>query len=129
MYTQIATIEKKAAIKACLHPMILLVFSVVWLSCHHKDDYTPPQTYSVQLKINAALGNYLTDKDGRALYFFANDSATVNTCAGGCALLWPVFNAPGISAANLGSGLNFSDFGRINTAAGAQQTTYKGRPL
>lgn len=128
MYTQITTI-KKAAIKACLQPIILLVLTFVWLGCHHKDDYTPPKTYTVQLQNNAALGSYLTDKDGRTLYFFANDSATVNTCAGGCALRWPVFNAPDISAANLGTGLNFSDFGQITTAAGSQQTTYKGRPL
>ena len=128
MYTKIA-VQETRDIKVFLQHLLLLTVAGMLFSCHDKDDYTPPKTYTVQLQNNATLGSYLTDKDGRTLYFFASDSATVNTCAGGCALRWPVFNAPEISAANLGTGLNFSDFGQITTATGGKQTTYKGRPL
>lgn len=107
----------------------LLLLTGLLFSCHHNDDYTPPRTYAVQLQTHPTLGSYLTDKDGRTLYYFANDSATVNTCAGGCALRWPVFNAQGMAAADIGAGLSFADFGQITTSAGAKQTTYKGRPL
>ncbi len=127
MHTQTSTI-KNTGIKACIYQSLLLLFAGLLISCHHKDDYIPPTAYSVQLKSSTTLGSYLADKDGRTLYFFANDSATVNTCAGGCAVLWPVFNAQ-ITVADIGSGLNFSDFSQITNAAGTQQTTYKGRPL
>ncbi|MCH5719694.1 hypothetical protein [Niabella hibiscisoli] len=68
MDTQI-TLIKGRNIQASLQQLILLIIPVVLFSCHHKDDYTPPKTYVVQLQNNATLGSYLTDKDGRTLYF------------------------------------------------------------
>ncbi len=128
MYIQTTSLPV-AYLQLYYRQIILLLLAGTLFSCHHKDDYTPPKTYTVQLQTHEKLGNYLTDKDGRTLYYFASDSATVNTCAGGCALLWPVFNAQDISEANIGAGLSFSDFGQITTSTGARQTTYKGRPL
>lgn len=108
---------------------MLMLFTVAVTGCNQKDDYTPPKVYAVQLKTHATLGSYLADKDGRTLYIFANDSATVNTCTGGCAALWPVFNGQLSAATDIGTGLSFADFGSITTISGATQTTYKGKPL
>jgi predicted lipoprotein with Yx(FWY)xxD motif len=82
----------------------------------------------VKLGSSATLGQYLTDADGNALYFFANDVAGQNTCTGGCAANWPVYNAGTLTADKLATGLTLDDFGSVTTATGAQ-TTYKGWPL
>lgn len=91
-----------------------------------KDDKEPVK--EVQLRTDATLGSILIDKDGRTLYFFANDAAGANSCTGGCEVLWPVFNAA-LTADNLGAGLIFSDFTTATSASGKAQLVYKGRPL
>lgn len=53
---------------------------------------TPELTKEIQLKTNATLGNILTDKEGRTLYFFANDATSASACTGNCELIWPAFN-------------------------------------
>ncbi|MGC4232487.1 MAG: hypothetical protein QM594_05855 [Niabella sp.] len=105
--------------------MLLFIFQ----NCSSdKDGYTPPEpVIQVKLANSPALGSYLTDKDGRTLYYFANDSVTVNTCKGGCAALWPIFFA-GINTQTIGEGLDINDFDTIGTGA-TQQLAYKGRPL
>lgn len=109
---------------------ILISFGLLFIKCSDdKEGYVQPKPKLVQLKNKANLGNYLTDKDGKTLYYFANDSVTANTCSGGCATVWPVFYAGSISQTLLGAGLKLSDFGEITTGSGTKQTTYKGRPL
>ncbi|WP_046366966.1 COG4315 family predicted lipoprotein [Flavihumibacter petaseus] len=94
------------------------------------DPYVPPTPVTeVQLTSNATLGSILTDKDGRTLYYFANDDSTVNHCTGGCEALWPVFNVDNLAAENLGTGLTLGDFSQITTSTSAKQLAYKGRPL
>ena len=101
-------------------------------SCKKSSDYQSPPPVAakeVQLQNNATLGSILTDKNGRSLYYFANDSAAANTCTGGCEAVWPPFNTDNLSADKLGSGLDLSDFGSITTQSGKKQVTYKGRPM
>jgi predicted lipoprotein with Yx(FWY)xxD motif len=86
-------------------------------------------TQLVKLQNSATLGTYLVDKDGRTLYYFANDSVTVNTCTGNCANIWPAFYADNLGAGSLGAGLNQADFSKLTTTTGANQLAYKGRPL
>ncbi|MBO9153294.1 hypothetical protein ACFOTA_13820 [Chitinophaga sp. GCM10012297] len=97
-----------------------------------KDDNAEPEppkpVIAVQLKSNATLGNFLTDKDGRTLYYFVNDAPLTSNCAGGCAALWPAFNVDDLTKDNIGAGLEFSDFTAITTG-GKKQLTYKGKPL
>ena len=38
----------------------------------------------VKIKTSPTLGEYLTDKDGKTLYFFSNDADGKNHCSGGC---------------------------------------------
>jgi len=89
----------------------------------------PPSTILISLQLSATLGNYLVDKDGRALYFFGADADGQNHCTGDCVGLWPLLNLETLKAENLGSGLNFADFGHFTNSAGRGQITYKGWPL
>ncbi len=82
--------------------------------------------YSVMVGTSAELGNYLTDANGKTLYYFTKDSPSKSACYGRCAELWPVFHAQNLIVP---SGLKTSDFGTITRTDGTQQTTYKGYPL
>ena len=44
---------------------------------------------------------------------FSNDYQGSNNCPGGCAVLWPYFNAGHLTQDNLGNGLLLSDFDSI----------------
>lgn len=124
------TLKKETSLLHDLHiALCFILFVVIMGGCHRKGKDDLPIVYSVKLQNSTTLGSYLTDKDGRTLYYFANDSVTVNTCVGGCANVWPVFSTTNISASNLSAGLAVADFGQITTSTGAPQTTYKGRPL
>ncbi|ASW73557.1 hypothetical protein IQ37_17075 [Chryseobacterium piperi] len=83
----------------------------------------------IQLKADAKLGLVLTDKTGRTLYFFANDSNGSNTCTGGCEAVWPIFNVENLTAQALGKDLDIEDFKTTTTVSGKKQITYKGYPL
>lgn len=85
---------------------------------------TTPNT--IQIGQNSTLGSFLTDSNGRTLYYFANDTANTSNCTGQCQTIWPAFYAPQVSVPD---GLNASDFASITTSSGANQTTYKGWPL
>ncbi|NIF05170.1 hypothetical protein F3J23_06910 [Chryseobacterium sp. Tr-659] len=87
------------------------------------------ETKEIQLRSDTSLGNILTDKEGRTLYYFANDPTAMSNCTGGCEQVWPAFNVENLSAENLGPGLNFPDFATVVTTSGKKQLTYKGRPL
>lgn len=75
---------------------------------------------------SAAGGKYLVDANGKTLYYFTKDSADTSVCNGGCAKLWPPFDASNISVP---SGLNASNFTVITRSDGSQQIAYKGHPL
>jgi len=97
-------------------------------SCSKSDD-TPQSPVQIMLTSNATFGNILTDKDGRTLYYFANDASGESTCAGGCAMAWPAFTVDTLTADKIGTGLNFSNFGTVASTSGGTQVTYRGWPL
>lgn len=107
------------------------LFALSLTGCSKSDDPepVPDPVIEVKLQSNATYGNILTDKDGRSLYWFANDNVTENHCTGGCEALWPVFNVDGLAAANIGEGLALEDFTTITTSTSKKQLAYKGRPL
>ena len=90
-------------------------------------DAATPST-DIALRSGAAFKNYLVDRQGRPLYFFANDvpGSSASTCTGTCLEKWPVFDA---KDASLGEGIAAADVARFMRADGAWQTTFKGRPL
>ena len=98
-----------------------------FISCKKKDTVTLPRT-DIHLDSNAQVGKHLVDKDGKTLYYFANDVNGQSACTGGCLNNWLLFLADSTST-TFGDGLLASDFARITTSNGVRQTTYKGWPL
>lgn len=84
---------------------------------------------------------FLTDKDGRALYTFDNDTKDVSNCydstptsGTGCESTWPVFYSDDLG--NLPVGVSSADFAvidrdtaRAKQGEPIQQVTFKGQPL
>lgn len=99
---------------------------LITISCSDDDGDDVKLPPEIKLATSATLGSYLTDADGNALYFFANDAKGTNTCQGGCATTWPIFFKDGLTAEMLGDGLDVEDFG---STPNGTQTTYKGWPL
>jgi predicted lipoprotein with Yx(FWY)xxD motif len=81
---------------------------------------------SIKVGTKNGVGNFLTDDNGMTLYYFVNDTVGKSNCSGSCAAVWPAFFASNI---NISPNLNAADFGTINRADGATQTTYDGWPL
>lgn len=102
------------------HTFCLLLLAA---SCSSDEEQTVP--YALQLNTNAAHGEILTDKDGKALYFFSDDSKGTSNCTGTCLAAWPVFTLNGEIDPNIKS----ADVGEITRADGTKQATYKGWPL
>ncbi|HXD78108.1 MAG TPA: hypothetical protein VN616_09900 [Puia sp.] len=110
----------------------IVAFAVTLSQCSKKNSYSapaPPAAKVVGLRTDVALGNYLVDTNGHALYFFANDADGRNNCSGPCALSWTAYGGGGLSGGQLDAGLDLSDFGSTASAAGGTQLTYRGWPL
>lgn len=90
---------------------------------------TPEAKKEIALSTSTTLGSYLSDKDGKSLYFFATDAKGQASCTGGCEAVWPPFYVDNLTAEKLSSGLTLTDFASITTASGKKQLTYKGWPL
>lgn len=82
--------------------------------------------YTVMIGTEKPVGNYLTDCEGRTLYYFTKDSSGQSACSGDCLKNWPAFTTDSFSVP---SALNASDFGTITRDDGTMQVTYKGYPL
>jgi predicted lipoprotein with Yx(FWY)xxD motif len=109
--------------------IILLVFILSNSNCSKSSNSTNTPAFQVQLQSNAAIGNFLVDKNGHSVYFFASDVNGQSNCTGACEANWPVVSDSNLTAAQLGSGLTLSDFATIKTSEGKTQLTYKGWPL
>ncbi|WP_219838072.1 plastocyanin/azurin family copper-binding protein [Paenibacillus sp. R14(2021)] len=82
--------------------------------------------YAAMLGTSAALGNYLTDANGRTLYYFDKDTVGKSVCEGTCLANWPAYHAAGTSVP---TGIAAADWGTITRSDGSQQSTFKGYPL
>jgi predicted lipoprotein with Yx(FWY)xxD motif len=82
--------------------------------------------YTVMIGTNKAVGNYLVDGSGNALYWFSKDKANMSACSGDCLKAWPAFISDSVVVP---SGLKASDFGTLTRDDGTAQVTYKGFPL
>ncbi|PKB14977.1 hypothetical protein [Flavobacterium sp. 5] len=115
--------------------LVAVVATTFFLSCSSDkesdtNNNTPPVAKTeIALSTSATLGSYLSDKNGRSLYFFATDANGQASCTGGCEALWPAFSVDNLTADKLGAGLTLSDFASITTTSGKKQVTYKGWPL
>lgn len=112
--------------------LVALAATTFFASCNSDNNDTTPTTEvkkEVSLSTSATLGSYLSDKDGRSLYYFSTDANGQASCTGGCEAVWPAFVVDNLTADKIGTGLTFSDFATITTASGKKQVTYKGWPL
>lgn len=108
---------------------LCIIAAITLTSGCSKNPKTEEGPKLVKLQNSSVVGDYLTDKDGRALYYFSNDFNGTNTCQGNCAKAWPVFYEEGLTAEQLGTGLDINDFATIVTADSKKQLTYKSWPL
>ncbi len=75
---------------------------------------------------STSKGTVLTNAQGKTIYWFAIDTATMSNCNGSCASFWPpVIGKP---AAASGTTLPHG-FGTITRSDGKVQATYNGHPL
>lgn len=117
----------------------IVVIAAAMSQCSKKNSKAPNATPGttpattpaklVSLRPDATLGNYLVDSGGHTLYSFAKDADGKNNCSGGCATSWPAYEDSGLTADQLGTGLDLSDFGSTASSTGRAQLTYKGWPL
>lgn len=94
----------------------LLVFPTGALANHH----------AVKLAQKDGVGSYLTDAEGKTLYWFKKDSPGQSACAGPCVEKWPLYFREKVAAP---AGVDANDFAIINRTDGKQQTTFRGYPL
>ncbi|MDQ1914562.1 plastocyanin/azurin family copper-binding protein [Paenibacillus sp. GD4] len=87
---------------------------------------TKAANFGVKTAKSDALGTYLVDSNGLALYLFTKDAADLNACKGQCLKNWSLFDDSNLTVA---PELNAADFGEITREDGTKQTTYKGWPL
>lgn len=82
--------------------------------------------HAVKMQTKEGIGKYLTDAEGKTLYWFKKDSPGKSACAGPCVEKWPLYYREMVAA---GKELKAGDFGSITRADGKKQTTFRGYPL
>jgi predicted lipoprotein with Yx(FWY)xxD motif len=87
-----------------------------------------PAGITLALATNATLGQYVTGKDGLALYVFEKDSGTTSACTGACATNWPPLTVTMLDDITPGAGVTGA-LGTITRDDGSLQVTLAGHPL
>jgi predicted lipoprotein with Yx(FWY)xxD motif len=82
--------------------------------------------HAVKVGQKDGIGNYLTDAEGKTLYWFKHDSMGMSSCSGPCVDNWPIYYRETVAPAE---GLSDADFATITREDGAMQTTFRGYPL
>ena len=82
----------------------------------------------VQVRVDPALGHFLTDDAGMTLYVFGRDEPGVSNCVDQCAVNWPPVIVGDASLVTSPLAIP-AGFGTTTRADGAVQLTYGGWPL
>ena len=101
--------------------LLVVVGMMVWgistaMGMHH----------AIKIQEKEGIGKYLTDTEGKALYWFKKDSSGNSACAGPCLEKWPLYYRETIAAPKE---IEAADFGTITREEGKKQTTFRGYPL
>lgn len=83
--------------------------------------------HAVKVTEKAGIGSFLTDAEGKTLYWFKKDMPGMSACAGDCVTRWPLYYREKVAAA--GPGIKAEEFATIKRADGQEQTTFRGYPL
>ena len=95
----------------------MLIFGVsVVMGMHH----------AIKIQEKVGIGKYLTDTEGKTLYWFKKDSPGKSTCSGACLEKWPIYYRETVAAPK---GIKAEDFGTITREDGKKQTTFRGYPI
>jgi predicted lipoprotein with Yx(FWY)xxD motif len=82
--------------------------------------------HAVKIQEKEGTGKYLTDTEGKTLYWLKKDSPGKSTCMGSCLEKWPIYYRETVAAPK---GIKADDFGTITREDGKKQTTFRGYPL
>jgi len=82
--------------------------------------------HAVKIQEKEGIGKYLTDTEGKTLYWFKKDSVGQSACAGPCLEKWPIYYREAVAAP---ANIEGKDFATITRADGKKQTTFRGYPL
>lgn len=103
-------------VTAFLFCLSLLILPGTALASHH----------AIKIAHKDGIGNFLTDAEGKTLYWFTKDSPQQSVCAGPCIEKWPIYYREKVAPPQ---GVPASDFATIHRADGKPQTTFRGYPL
>ena len=82
--------------------------------------------HAVKIQEKEGTGKYLTDTEGKTLYWFKKDSSGKSSCSGPCLEKWPIYYRETVAAPK---DIKAEDFGTITREDGKKQTTFRGYPL
>ncbi|HWR98693.1 MAG TPA: hypothetical protein VN317_09765 [Candidatus Methanoperedens sp.] len=82
--------------------------------------------HAVKIATKEGVGSYLTDTEGKALYWFTKDAPSKSACAGPCVEKWPLYYREKVAPP---SGLKDEEFGTITREDGKKQSCFRGYPL
>jgi predicted lipoprotein with Yx(FWY)xxD motif len=82
--------------------------------------------HAVKIQEKEGIGKYLTDTEGKTLYWFKKDAPGKSSCSGACLEKWPIYYRETVAAPK---GIKADDFGTITREDGKKQTTFRGYPL
>ncbi|PIP06946.1 MAG: hypothetical protein COX51_07740 [Syntrophobacteraceae bacterium CG23_combo_of_CG06-09_8_20_14_all_50_8] len=82
--------------------------------------------HEIKIQDKEGIGKYLTDTEGKALYWFKKDSLGKSSCSGQCLEKWPIYYRETVAAPK---DIKAEDFGTITREDGKKQTTFRGYPL
>lgn len=99
-----------------LFVIALLVVPTVALANHH----------AIKIAEKAGVGKYLTDAEGKTLYWFKMDKPGTSACAGPCVEKWPLYYRETVAPPQ---GVPAGEFGTLTRADGKMQSTFRGYPL
>lgn len=112
--------------------LAVVCIAMVFTACKKNSSDQPTTTpvpnnnKGIQLATDAKFGSVLTDKNGKTLYFFANDAGGTPTCTDGCETAWPLYYS---ADASTDLNLNKAEVGEVTRTDGRKQSTYRGYPL
>ena len=95
--------------------LVLFIASSAW-GMHH----------AVKIANKEGVGKYLTDAEGKTLYWFKKDSVGMSACSGPCVDKWPLYYQETVAPVE---GLPVADFATITREDSKKQTTFRGYPL
>jgi predicted lipoprotein with Yx(FWY)xxD motif len=114
--------QKKRRIEMKKMMMFLVVISILLLGV----SVVMGKHHAIKIQEKEGIGKYLTDTEGKTLYWFKKDSPGKSACSGPCLEKWPIYYRETIAAPK---GIKNEEFGTIIRKDGRKQTTFRGYPL